>query len=73
MEELRLTTEEQILGFLTSLAVDRVVTATEYQLYLDTLRAGLGGATFDIRQSSRETALDRTMATILTNPRYLYQ
>ena len=73
MEELRLTTEEQILGFLTNLAVDRVVTATEYQLYLDTLRAGLGGATFDIRQSSRETALDRTMATILTNPRYLYQ
>jgi len=73
MEELKLTNEELILGFLTNLAVDRVVTATEYQVYLDTLRAGLGGATFDIKQSSRESALDRTMATILTNPRYLYQ
>lgn len=73
MVELNLTTEEQILGLLTNLTVDRVVTATEYQLYLSTMRAGLGGATFDIRQSSREEALDRTMATILTNPRYLYQ
>lgn len=73
MDELKLTTEEQILGFLTNLAVDRMVTATEYQLYLSTLRAGLGGNAFDIKNASREDALDRTMATILTNPRYLYQ
>ena len=73
MDELKLTTEEQILGFLTNLTVDRVVTATEYQLYLDTLRAGLNGASFDIKQSSRELALDRTLATMLANPRYLYQ
>lgn len=73
MEELKLTTEEQILGFLTNLTVDRMVTATEYQLYLSTLRAGLGSRGFDIKNTSREDALDRTMATILTNPRYLYQ
>lgn len=73
MEELKLTTEEQILGFLTNLTVDRMVTVTEYQLYLNTLRAGLGSRAFDIKNTSREDALDRTMATILTNPRYLYQ
>ncbi len=73
MDELKLTTEEQILGFLTNLTVDRVVTTTEYQIYLDTLRAGLNGAAFDIKQSSRELALDRAMATMLANPRYLYQ
>ncbi|HEY6085523.1 MAG TPA: DUF1800 domain-containing protein [Nitrospira sp.] len=73
MDELKLTTEEQILGFLTNLTVDRQVTSTEYQLYLSMLRAGLGGNTFDIKNPSREDALDRTLATILTNPRYLYQ
>jgi uncharacterized protein (DUF1800 family) len=73
MDELKLTTEEQILGFLTNLTVDRAVTSTEYQLYLSTLRAGPGGTPFDIKNASREEALDRTMATILTNPRYLYQ
>ncbi len=73
MDELKLTTEEQILGFLTNLTVDRMVTATEYQLYLSTMRAGLNGRAFDIKNTSREDALDRTMATILTNPRYLYQ
>jgi uncharacterized protein (DUF1800 family) len=73
MEELKLSTEEQILGFLTNLTVDRMVTVTEYQLYLNTLRAGLNGRAFDIKNTSREDALDRTMATILTNPRYLYQ
>ncbi|BCA53305.1 hypothetical protein W02_04450 [Nitrospira sp. KM1] len=73
MEELELTTEPQILGFLTNLAVDRVVTSTEYHLYLSTLRIGLGSNEFNIKSTSREDALDRTMATILTNPRYLYQ
>jgi len=73
MDELGLTTEEQILGFLTNMTVDRVVTTTEYQVYLDTIRAGLGGSPFNIKNSSRETALDRTLATMLTNPRYLYQ
>jgi uncharacterized protein (DUF1800 family) len=73
MEELNLTTEEQILGLLTNLTSDRVVTATEYSVYLNTLRTGLGGNAFDIKDASRESALDRTMATMLTNPRYLYQ
>jgi uncharacterized protein (DUF1800 family) len=73
MEELNLSTEEEILGLLTNLTSDRVVTATEYSVYLNTLRTGLGGTAFDIKDPSRESALDRTMATMLTNPRYLYQ
>jgi len=73
MEELQLTTEAQILGLLTNLTSDRVVTATEYSVYVNTLRTGLGGNAFDIKDASRESALDRTMATMLTNPRYLYQ
>lgn len=73
MTELSLATEAEILGFLTNLTVDRVATATEYQLYLGTLRAGLIGGSFDLKNTSSEDALDRTMATILTNPRYLYQ
>ena len=73
MEELQLTTEAQILGLLTNLTSDRVVTATEYSVYVNTLRTGLGGTAFDIKDASRESALARTMATMLTNPRYLYQ
>ncbi|HEU4686298.1 MAG TPA: DUF1800 domain-containing protein [Nitrospira sp.] len=73
MQELSLTTEAQILGFLTNLTTDRVTTLTEYNLYLSTLRAGLGGKSFDINDPSRESALDRTLATMLINPRYLYQ
>jgi uncharacterized protein (DUF1800 family) len=73
MEQLGLGTEEQILGLLTNLTTDRVVTATEYRVYMDTLRAGLSGRAFDVKDSSRESALDRTVATMLTNPRYLYQ
>jgi len=54
-----------------NLTTDRVATATEYQIYLTTLRGG--GGTFNLDNSSTEAALDRTLASILTNPRYLYQ
>ncbi|MGQ0809656.1 MAG: DUF1800 domain-containing protein [Nitrospiraceae bacterium] len=73
MNDLGLKTEQDILGLLTNLTVDRVVTAAEYQIYLDTLRGGLGSKPFDIKDSTREEALDRLLATMLTNPRYKYQ
>lgn len=71
LKNLGLKTEAEILGFLLNLTTDRVVTATEYQIYLSTLRSG--GGTFSLDNSSTEGALDRTLASILTNPRYLYQ
>jgi hypothetical protein len=73
MMGLGLKTEEEILGLLSNLTTDRVVTAAEYQVYLDTLRGGLGSKSFDLKDTSREYALDRTVATMLTNPRYLSQ
>jgi uncharacterized protein (DUF1800 family) len=73
MRELGLKTEEEILGLLANLTTDRVVTAAEYQVYLDTLRGGLSSKPFDLKDTSREYALDRTVATMLTNPRYLSQ
>jgi hypothetical protein len=71
LKGLGLRTEADVLGFLLNLTNDRVATATEYQIYLTTLRSG--GGTFNLDNSSTETALDRTLASMLTNPRYLYQ
>nr|WP_281267812.1 DUF1800 domain-containing protein [Nitrospira lenta] len=71
LKGLGLRTEAEVLGFLLNLTNDRVATATEYQIYLTTLRSG-GGA-FNLDSSSTEAALDRTLASMLTNPRYLYQ
>jgi len=71
LKNLGLRTEAEVLGFLLNLTTDRVATATEYQIYLTTLRGG--GGTFNLDNSSTEAALDRTLASILTNPRYLYQ
>lgn len=71
LKSLGLRTEAEVLGFLLNLTTDRVATATEYQIYLTTLRSG--GGTFNLDNSSVEAALDRTLASILTNPRYLYQ
>ena len=70
LRSLGLRSEEEILGFLLNLTTDRVATTTEYQVYLATLRSG---GTFNIDSSSTEGPLDRTLATILANPRYLYQ
>lgn len=67
---LGLSTEEEVLGFLLNLTTDRVATSTEYQIYLSTLRSG--GA-FSLDSSGSEGPLDRTLATMLANPRYLYQ
>lgn len=71
LKNLGLRTEAEVLGFLLNLTNDRVATATEYQIYLTTLRSG--GGTFNLDNSSTEAALDRTLASMLTNPRYLYQ
>lgn len=71
LKNLGLKTEQDVLGFLLNLTMDRQVTATEYQVYLTTLRSG--GGTFNLDTSSVETPLDRTLASILANPRYLYQ
>ena len=71
MKSLGLKTEEDILGFLLNLTTDRQVTVTEYQIYLTTLRSGGGAFTLD--NSNTEGPLDRTLASILANPRYLYQ
>ncbi|MEQ1793962.1 MAG: DUF1800 domain-containing protein [Nitrospira sp.] len=71
LKNLGLNTEEDVLGFLLNLTTDRQVTATEYQVYLATLRSG--GGTFSLDRSSIEGPLDRTLASILANPRYLYQ
>ncbi|MCC6141914.1 MAG: DUF1800 domain-containing protein [Nitrospira sp.] len=71
LKGLGLRTEADVLGFLLNLTNDRVATATEYQIYLTTLRSG--GGTFNLDNSSTEAALDRTLASMLTNPRYLYQ
>jgi|GEM_PF-910510 len=71
LKNLGLRTEADVLGFLLNLTNDRVATATEYQIYLTTLRSG--GGTFNLDNSSTEAALDRTLASMLTNPRYLYQ
>ena len=73
LQQLGLSTEEEILGFLLNLTVDRQVTESEYQIYLNTMREGLGGKPFDITNSSREKSLDRLLATIINNPRYAYQ
>lgn len=73
LHNLGLTTEDEVLGFLLNLTVDRQVTETEYQIYLNTMREGLGGQPFDLNNSARERALDRLLATILSNPRYKYQ
>ncbi|ALA58790.1 hypothetical protein [Nitrospira moscoviensis] len=53
-----------------NLTMDRQVTASEYQIYLSTLRSA--GA-FNLDNPSVETPLDRTLGTMLANPRYLYQ
>ncbi len=71
LRNLGLRTEEEILGFLLNLTTDRQVTATEYQIYLTTLRSA--GGTFSLDNSNVEGPLDRTLASILANPRYLYQ
>jgi hypothetical protein len=71
LKGLGLRTEADVIGFLLNLTNDRVATATEYQIYLTTLRSG--GGTFNLDNSSTEAALDRTLASMLTNPRYLYQ
>lgn len=71
LKSLGLKTEEDILGFLLNLTMDRQATATEYQIYLATLRSG--GGTFTLDNANIEAPLDRTLATILANPRYLYQ
>lgn len=71
LKNLGLKTEEDVLGFFLNLTTDRQVTATEYQIYLATLRNG--GGTFSLDSSSTEALLDRTLASILANPRYLYQ
>jgi len=71
LKNLGLRTEADVIGFLLNLTNDRVATATEYQIYLTTLRSG--GGTFSLDNSSTEAALDRTLASMLTNPRYLYQ
>jgi Protein of unknown function (DUF1800) len=71
LKNLGLKTEEDILGFLLNLTTDRQVTATEYQVYLTTLRNG--GGTFSLDSTGSEGPLDRTLASILANPRYLYQ
>ena len=70
LKSLGLRSEEDVLGFLLNLTTDRIATATEYQVYLSTLRSG---GTFNLDSASSETPLDRTLATILANPRYLYQ
>ena len=70
LKNLGLRTEEDVLGFLLNLTTDRIATATEYQVYLSTLRSG---GTFNLESASSEAPLDRTLATILANPRYLYQ
>ena len=71
LKGLGLRTEADVLGFLLNLTNDRVATATEYQIYLTTLRSS--GGTFNLDNFSTEAALDRTLASMLTNPRYLYQ
>ncbi|ULA65777.1 MAG: hypothetical protein LZF86_250033 [Nitrospira sp.] len=71
LKGLGLRTEAEVLGFLLNLTNDRVATATEYQIYLTTLRSG--GGTFNLDNPSTEAALDRTLASMLANPRYLYQ
>lgn len=70
LKNLGLRTEEDVLGFLLNLTFDRVVTATEYQVYLTTLRSA--GGTFSLDNSNVETSLDRMLATILASPRYKY-
>jgi hypothetical protein len=70
LKQMGLKTEEDVLGFLLNLTMDRQVTASEYQIYLSTLRSG--GA-FNLDNPNVETPLDRTLATMLANPRYLYQ
>ena len=70
LKSLGLRTEEDVLGFLLNLTTDRIATATEYQVYLSTLRSG---GTFNLDSASSEAPLDRTVETILANPRYLYQ
>jgi hypothetical protein len=71
LKNLGLRTEEDALGFLLNLTFDRVVTATEYQVYLTTLRSA--GGTFSLDNSNVETSLDRMLATMLASPRYKYQ
>ena len=71
LKNLGLRTEEEVLGYLLNLTLDRQVTSTEYQVYLTTLRSA--GNTFSLDSSSVEAALDRTLASMLANPRYLYQ
>lgn len=74
MQNLGLKTEAEIIGLLANLTIDRQVSATEYQLYLDTLREGIsGGKSFDLNDPTREDAIDRMLATILASPRYKYQ
>ncbi|MBI3356751.1 MAG: DUF1800 domain-containing protein [Nitrospirae bacterium] len=70
LKNLGLKTEEDVLGFLLNVTLDRVVTATEYQVYLTTLRSA--GGTFSLDNSNVETSLDRMLATILASPRYKY-
>jgi len=71
LKSLNLSTEEDVLGFLLNLALDRQVSLTEYQTFLTTLRSG--GGTFDLDSSRVETPLDRMLATLLASPRYKYQ
>lgn len=71
LRNLGLRTEADVLGFLLNLTTDRQVSATEYQIYLSTLRSA--GGTFNLDNSNLETPLDRMLATIMANPRYLYQ
>ncbi|MFO0706116.1 MAG: DUF1800 domain-containing protein [Nitrospira sp.] len=70
LKELGLRTEEEVLGFLLNLTTDRVASSTEYQVYLSTLRSG---GVLNLDSAGSELPLDRTLATILANPRYLYQ
>jgi hypothetical protein len=71
LKNLGLRTEEDILGFLLNLTIDRQVSATEYQVYLSTLKSA--GGSFNLDNSNVETPLDRMLATILASPRYKYQ
>jgi hypothetical protein len=71
LRSLNLRTEEDVLGFLLNLTLDRQVSSTEYQTYLTTLRSA--GGTFNLDNSNVEMPLDRTLATILATPRYKYQ
>jgi uncharacterized protein (DUF1800 family) len=71
LKSLNLTTEEDVLGFLLNLTLDRQVSLTEYQTYLTTLRSA--GGTFNLDNSNVETSIDRALAIILATPRYKYQ